>query len=62
MRKDLKEKLLKSNYRLYEKEWVEKAATDGFNRAMEGVREKEPAFARFSLAHYQTRPLQAVIA
>lgn len=45
MRKELKEKLLKFNYRLYEKEWVEKTATDGFNRAMEGVREKEPAFA-----------------
>ena len=46
MRKELKEKLVKQGYKLYESEWIEKVATDGFNDAMDGLREKEPEFAK----------------
>lgn len=45
MRKKLKKKLLEHGYHLYDQEWVEKAATKGFNNVMAGMHEKEPVLA-----------------
>jgi len=45
MRKDLKEKLLKHDYSLYNQEWIEQTATDGFKRVMDNLHKNEPVFA-----------------
>ena len=45
MRKDLKEKLLAHKHTLYDKKWVEDTATEGFERLMKGMHEKEPELA-----------------
>lgn len=45
MRKDLKKVLLEHNYHLYSEKWVEETATQGFERCMQALKQREPQIA-----------------
>ena len=45
MKKETKKMLIKHGYSLYQKKWIEKAATEGCEQVMKNLKEREPQLA-----------------